>query len=50
MKRECAGWGGRGLGVGTAWRLAGLGNFLVQDKGVFVYFHTLCPPIPQSWA
>lgn len=39
--REEAG-SGRCLEVGL--------RVLVQDKGGLVHFHTLCPPIPQSWA
>lgn len=40
-------------GVDGAWEWAlprgWLGGFLVQDKGVFLHFHTLCLPTPRSW-
>lgn len=41
-----------GAGGGWEWALprGWLGSVLIQDKGVFVHFHTFCPPIPQSWA
>ena len=39
-------------GVDGAWEWAlprgWLGGFLVQDKGVFVHFHTLCLPNPRA--